>query len=172
MSPLPRMLVLVGAILSLAVATGDSLQAQALDSTIVGVRVRATVEPPTTRTLIGTLVRVEPAGLYIASDGGGQPDFVPFDALLRLERSVGTRSAGQAFGRGAKIGFLVGAGVGLVATSIALAADLRGSSTAYMIPASVVIGVYSAALTVATTLAGGALGMTARERWQRVPLSP
>jgi hypothetical protein len=170
-SRLPRLLALVAATLSLSVTAADSLRAQALDSTIVGVRVRATVEPPTIRTVIGTLVRVESAGLHVAADGGGQPVFVPFDALMRLERSVGTRSAGQAFGRGAKIGFFVGAGVGLVATSIALAADLRGSSTAYMIPASVVIGVYSVALTVTTTLAGGALGMTARERWQRVPLS-
>jgi hypothetical protein len=169
-SPLPRLLAVVAATLSLSAAAADSLQAQALDSTIVGVRLRATVDT-SARRIIGTLVRVESVGLHIAADGGGQPVFVPFDALMRLERSVGTRSAGQAFRRGAKIGFFVGAGVGLVATSIALAADLRGSSTAYMIPASVVIGVYSVAFTLTTTLAGGALGMTARERWQRVPLS-
>lgn len=169
-SALFRMAIFATANFLLFVVPGSVLPAQELGSTVVGVRVRATMDIPKRR-IIGSLVRVDSAGLYVAPDAGGLLAFVPFDSLSRLERNIGTRSRGQAFGRGAKIGFFVGAGVGVVATSIAVATDLRSSSE-IMIPASLIVGAFSVGLTVTTTLAGGALGLTARDRWQQVQLPP
>ena len=114
------------------------------------------------------LVRADSTGLILAPPHAGPAVRLAFSQLRGVDMSIGALSRGQGFRRGAKMGFLIGAGVGAVATAFALNADLRGSCSDCMIPATAVIGVYSLAFTAATTLAGGWIGLAARERWRQV----
>jgi hypothetical protein len=104
--------------------------------------------------------------LVLAPARDGPPVFVPLADLRRVDESRGARPRSEAFRRGAGVGFLVGAGVGVVATGLAYHWDRRASCDC-MIPATAVVGALSVGFTGVTTLAGGVIGVATRERWRR-----
>ena len=157
---------LASVLIALCLFLVSPLRAQELDSLPAGARLRATLLSPS-RPLVGTLVRATPTGLVLASEAG-QVLLLSHNELGRVERSLGRVPRGRGFRSGAKVGFLVGAGVGAVATALALNADLRGSCSECMIPATAVIGLYSLVFTATTTVIGGGIGVANRERWRQV----
>lgn len=161
-----RMLVRVSAALALGVVAAGPLKAQRLDSLTVGARLRVTSLVPA-RPEYGALVSADSVVLVFAPERGGAAVSTHLVDLRRVEVSQGARPRSQAFRRGARIGLLVGVGLGAVATSLALRADLRGSCDCY-IPATAVVGVLSLAFTGVTTLVGGGIGVATREQWRQV----
>lgn len=77
-----------GFIIALSLLLVTPLRAQELDSLPAGVRLRATLQLPS-RTIIGTLVRADSAGLVVAPAGAAPSVFLDFYELRRLERSLG-----------------------------------------------------------------------------------
>jgi hypothetical protein len=86
--------------------------------------------------------------------------------LRRVDISSGQRPTGEAFRRGAKTGALIGIGVGLVATGLAIRADRECNDC--MIPSTMIALPLSVVFTGATTLVGGMIGVANREQWTQV----
>ena len=163
--PLPyRAARLAALALGLAAAAGP-LPAQRLDDLAAGARLRVARHAPP-RPVVGTLVRADSTGLTLSPARGGPALVVPLADLRRVDVSRGARPAPEAFWRGAGVGFLVGAGVGVVATGLAYQSDRR-SSCDCIIPATAIVGALSVAFTGVTTLTGGVIGVATRERWRQ-----
>lgn len=134
---------------------------------VIGDRLRVTPLVPT-RPVYGAFVSADSVGLlFTPGDGGGVSVRTPLAELRRIEVSRGARSRLDAFRRGAGIGFLVGAGIGTVATGLALREDRR-SSCDCIISSTAIVGALSLAFTGVTTLVGGGIGISTRERWRQV----
>ncbi len=155
----------LAAVLVLALVVAAPIGAQSLDSLPLGARVRiARYTPP--RMLVGTFIRADSLSLVIMPDRGPSTMTMSRSELRRVDIGSGQRPTGEAFGRGATRGALIGVGVGLVATGLAIRADLDCRDcmipiTLFVVPASVVFA-------GATTLVGGVIGVAGREQWRRV----
>lgn len=158
-------LCLVGALVALGLVATDPLAAQRLDSLVSGARVRVTRQAPA-RSVVGTVLHADSVELVVAPKRGGSTLTMRISEVQRVEVSLGSRPRAAAFRHGAGVGFLVGAGVGAVATSLAIRSDRR-SKCDCMISGTAVVGVLSVAFTGVTTLLGGALGVAGRERWHK-----
>lgn len=133
-------------------------------------RVRLTqhfVEP---RRLVGTLVAVDSEDVVV--ERGTERVTVPLVYVRRMEVSRGRMTAGHGAWRGARVGFLAGAGMS--ALLIAAAHASEGSSCGdCFITASTAAVVVSLPLTGVSTFAGAAVGASRPgDRWERVPLPP
>lgn len=118
--------------------------------------------------VVGTLVAREPDRWLVRRERGDTVVIAP-PQVDRLDVSLGRRSPGRAFWRGAGIGALVGGAVTVTGLGVAAAnGDLACHDCIF--PPALVLGVAGGALTVGTTLVGGIVGsLAARERWARVP---
>jgi hypothetical protein len=144
------------------------VRAQRADALPVGVRVRVhRLNPPPVA--IGILLRSDSAGLTLAKRNGEQ-QMLSWSEVTRVDRHVGQRSAGEGFKRGAQRGALVGAVVGGAATYAALLSEQRNPCDGCMISGSMVVGALSVVFLGVSTLVGGAIGSTQRDRWKAVPL--
>src|SRR5688572_7199920 len=155
---------LAAAFVALAFVVASPLRAQTLDSLPEGARLRVLRHAPL-RPVIGTLVRADSVSLMVVTERRGARLTIPRSDLRRIDVSGGQRSTGEAFRRGAKVGAIIGAGIGLVATGIALHADYT-SGCDCMIPGSAIVGTMSVLFTGATTIAGGLIGLAGREQWE------
>ena len=155
----------LAALLAVALVVPGPLGAQPLDSLAAGARVRVIrhIPPPM---VVGTVVRADSLGLVIARDREPSMMTMSWSDLRRVDVSRGRRPTGEAFARGAKTGALIGVGLGLVATGLAIRADRECNDC--MIPVTVIIVPVSVAFAGATTLVGGMIGVAGRERWRRV----
>ena len=151
----------VAAGLALVLIAATPLCAQPIDSIPVGARIRAVRLGPVPP-IVGTLVKADEASLVIAPSRGGPVEFASLVELRRVDMSMGGRPAGEAFWRGAGIGLLVGASIGVVATVLAAREDKRDPQ---YFPRSVGVGALSVVVTTGTTLVGGGIGVATRERW-------
>jgi hypothetical protein len=140
--------------------------AQRPDSLSVGshLRVKMWTTPP--GQLTGVLEAADSNAMFLVPHGR-PPMLLQYTEIesIAIARGREPRPGGAA--RGAKRGFLVGASIGLLATAIAFTYDVNSSSDT-IIPASVVIGVYSLGLTAVTTGVGALIGRSYRTRWERV----
>jgi hypothetical protein len=151
-------------------ATPVAVAAQRADSLPIGARVRATLVDPPAAVLKGTLVRFDRDSLAIAEAGTRPPRVVALNTVLRLDTSNGSRPPGEAFGRGATRGVLVGLAVSAVAMGAAVIDNRRNPCNDCMITGPVVAGVFGIAFTSVATLVGGALGRADREQWTAFPI--
>lgn len=125
------------------------------------------VEP---RLLVGNLVAVDSEDVVV--ERGTERVTVPLVYVRRMEVSRGRMTAGHGAWRGARMGFLAGAGMS--ALLIAAAHASEGSSCGdCFITASTAAVVVSLPLTGVSTLTGAAVGASRPgDRWERVPLPP
>ena len=167
----------------LLIATSMELIAQEVSSVISGDHIRVTFlksvtvmrgetiiqRPEVDKKLVGTLVRLEADTLVLREKGQSILSSLSIASLTRLEVSRDRKSR---TGRGALIGFLVGAGVGAVGTE-AVCANARdfdsGSVGAPDIGTCLLLG------GVAFGLIGTGIGAIAGkvikgERWERVSI--
>ena len=151
--------------LALALFAAPPLGAQPLDSLAAGARVRVARYAPPPR-VVGTVVRSDSLTLVIVPDRGPSTMIMSWSDLEQVDISRGQRPTGEAFARGAKAGALIGVGLGLVATGLAVREDRECSDS--MIPITLIVAPLSVAFAGVTTLAGGMVGVAARERWRRV----
>lgn len=87
------------------------------------------------------------------------------DSLVAFRTSLG-RSHSAGARRGAKIGALVGGGLGLLALGAGVAADVSGYCSESHVPTSVVTGILGSGLLVVGTVSGLAIGaVVGREQW-------
>lgn len=143
--------------------------AQQADLLQAGARLRVTRVGPPLRTQEGVFVTADSTRIVLAigPDGLGR-DTMPRVDVREVAVHVGRRTAGAAFGRGAGWGALVGASVGLVATTLTVADERRNPCDDCFVSAPLVVGVLSVAFTAVTTLVGGAIGLAHRDRWETV----
>ena len=156
-------LVLTGLLIVSPAATAI---AQRPDSLPLGSELRVDMRTKPPGRLTGVLQAADSNAMLLVPRGR-PPILVRYDEIASVATARGTQPRPGGAVRGAKQGFLVGAGIGVVATAIALVFDLNTSQEVF-IPASVVIGVYSLGLTVVTTLVGAAIGTSDVTRWERV----
>jgi hypothetical protein len=149
-----------------AVPTSRAI-AQRPDSLPVGshLRVKTWIAPP--GQLTGLLEAADSNVMFLVPHGRA-PILLRYAEIESIAIARGRESRPGGAARGAKRGFQIGASIGLVATAVAYAYDVKGSSSDSFIPASVVIGVYSLGLTAVTTGVGALIGSTDRIRWERV----
>ena len=154
----------------LSIVTPAPAVAQRADDLAVGarVRVRTTVGDP--RDVVGTLLRVDSAGVVIREVYGDSVRIMR-PGIRTLEVSRGWRTAGDAAWRGAGWGFLVGAGLTVTALAVSavhvMATDSCGD---YCGLGFAVMGIMGTGLTIATSAIGAIVGLGFRERWERVRL--
>ncbi len=172
MPPHPHLLRLAPAAtaIALVLATAAPATAQRLDHLTAGahVRVRPRVTPPAV--VSGEIVRADSASITVARGRRRTPVTFARDDIARIDMRVSRRSVGSAIGRGALRGAIVGVVVGGIATGAAAISDARSPCNECFFPAVLIVGVYGAAFTVATTVVGGAIGLAFRDRWERVAL--
>jgi hypothetical protein len=155
----------LAAFLALVLVIAGPLGAQSLDSLAAGARVRVARYVPS-RMVVGTFVRADSLSLVIMPNRGPSTMTMSRSDLRRVEISCGRRPTDEAFVRGARTGALIGVGLGLVATGLAIRADRE--CTDCMFPATVIVVPLSVAFAGATTLVGGMIGVASREQWSRV----
>lgn len=165
-----RRLAAVGApLLLVALGAPPSVAgAQRADSLTAGVRVRVRLVAPERELVSGTLLHADRDSLVVR-EWLAPARAIGLGVIERLDRLEFTRSSGEGFRRGAKIGAIAGAVVGAGFVAWVAAGDLQGGgeATVALTPFAVVAG---AALTAVTTLVGGAIGAASRERWVPVAL--
>lgn len=144
----------------------DSLAA--LARVAPGLRVRVDLRTPKYARRIGAVVRADSLALVLLPQRAAEPVTLDAANILTVEMSRGLRPEGEAFGRGALRGFLVGAGIAVVATGAALWQEQRNPCDGCTMSGPLIVGALGIALTAVTTLAGGAIGLAHRERWERV----
>lgn len=149
-------------VIVLGLVAAGPLEAQRLDSLPVGARLRVLATQHAVR---GTLIRADSTGLLLAPADGGPSVFAPVAELRRVDVSEGSPPAWGAFQRGAGIGFLVGAGIGVVATALA---SQSHDGDAIIIPTQDLVRLLSIGFTGVTTLGGGLIGVASRERWHQL----
>jgi hypothetical protein len=142
------------------------LETQALLAQVAtGARVRVTTMPATRGRRIGSLVSLDRDTLRWSRWDTSSVIAVPIASVARLERSTGRRSNA---GRGAMIGGLIGAGLGLF-VGVAASTDDTGFFE---------VGAEDVAAVTAILGAGGAgvgalVGsLSSRDRWEPVGLAP
>lgn len=162
----PRLLALLA--LSAALTVTSESAAQRANQLPVGarVRVRQGIEP--SRTVTGVLVRADSLGLTVAPRDGAPARTIPAAEITRLERYLGTRSTGAAFGRGAARGALVGVSLSAMLMGLALVHEQRDRCGDCMITAPMAAAIVAVPLTVGSSVLGGLFGLGFRERWARV----
>ena len=153
-------------LLALSVIVASPLPAQTFDSLTAGTRLRIARHAPP-RLVIGTLLSADSTSLIVRPDRGPSPMTLPVQELKQVDISIGGRTRGEGFARGAIIGAVVGTGVGVIATALAIRHDRRTETSDY-IPNSAIVGAISVAGTAASTIAGGLIGVATREKWRRV----
>ncbi len=163
-----RPTLLLCALLFSAAAAPRPLLAQH-DSLPVGVRLRAgSVVPPGARQA-GTLIASDSVSLTLLTADYGERRILLND-LTRLDLHVSRRSAGSAFAQGAGVGFLVGLGIGTIATGAMAVYESTHGCGDCIIPGTVIVGILSAGFTAASTVIGGGVGLATRDRWRRVTI--
>lgn len=154
------------------------IAAQRADALPVGATVRVErFEPPGPR-LVGTLVSADSAGVTLVRVGAGVDGAgraadtvrVPRWNVARLDRRPASRSPGRAFARGAGRGALVGVAVGALATAAMYVHERRNPCGSCWISVTPLVAVATVPLTAVTALVGGAIGVAAGDRWERVRL--
>lgn len=154
-----RILTAVAAIaITLAVSRAALAQANVLTP---GARVRVSAPSHDLKKRVGVLRGATVDSLTVAFDGVSEPLSMSLSAVSRLDVSTG-RSRATGFGRGAGIGFLVGAVVGTLA---AVAVQEDGCDDCKL--AFLAFGVGGAGLGL---IIGGVAGLAhPRDRWETVP---
>ena len=141
-------------------ATQPPLVQQTTAQADSGSRVRITVDKPSKRSYVGTLISADADSLRFTTDTGGVVA-IPTASIARLERSRGRRSNA---GRGAVIGGVIGGATGLI---LGIAASADESSWFEVGPEEIAV----VTAFMGATFAGlGALigAATKRERWEPV----
>jgi hypothetical protein len=113
--------------------------------------------------VVGRLIRADSLSLVIAPDRGPSTMTMSLSELRRVDVSRGARPTGEAFADGALTGALIGTGVGIIATALAIRADRRCNDC--MIPGTAIVVPLSVAFTGVTTFVGGMIGVAGREKW-------
>ena len=115
--------------------------------------------------LTGRVHALTADSVWLRVEGAMSLAAVPRDSLVAFRSSLG-RSHGAGARRGARIGALVGGGLGLLVFGAGVAADATGHCGDCFFPASLITGVYGAGLLVVGTTSGLAVGaLVGRERW-------
>lgn len=131
-------------------------------------RVRLVQTAVAPRVLVGRLLYAD--SQVVTIERRGKPVLVPLGAVRSLHRSAGRYTAGRSAWRGAKTGFLVGAGISAVFITAGVVSDRDGCDDCF-ISATAAAVLLSVPLTALTTVGGAALGaLSPRERWVRVDL--
>ena len=151
-----------------ALALPHALGAQQAESLPIGARVRVHPLTPPLVPVTGVLVRADSAGLVIAGRDDARLRSIPVREVSRLERHVFTRPKGSAFVRGAGRGALVGLALSAVLVGAAVVEDRRNSCHDCFVNARLAAAVVAVPLTAVSSLVGGAVGLSTRERWARV----
>lgn len=170
----PASRVLLVALLSVIARAGGAQEAPApspdlaaaIGTVSVGATIRLRTRELPTYGIAGMLQAHVPGGVRLLANG--EPHDVSFGDIRAAEMHVGRRDAGEAFGRGALRGFVVGAVIGTTATLVMYQHERRNGCGDCFIPATAVVGAGSVLLTVATTGIGGLVGLARRDRWKRV----
>ena len=122
--------------------------------------------PPTVR---GSLVARDSFSVVLSAlDDPSRLTSIALTDIRRLEVAESRRTAGQAFRRGARRGALVGLGLSAGLMVIGVVDDRRQNDSWISGKALAAIG--GVVVTTFTTITGGLIGLTSRERWQRIPL--
>ena len=150
------------------------LAAQRIDSLAVGAIVRVKLALPLLDMVRGKLLARDSTGLLtLESTADGTPVTIGRREILSLEVQGPTRTAGQAFGHGAKWGALTGLGISVVLVAVGAIADVRHPcEDICIISNTAAAGIVSVPIMILTPLIGGLIGLSSRERWTRVPLTP
>jgi hypothetical protein len=166
-----RQVVLGSAILS--GVHGGPLLAQRADSLIQGARVRVQFDGPSRgwrRSMEGTVVRTDVDTLVLQSAAQSLAQGIPWSRVRRVETYAGTRSAGAAFGRGARRGAVVGGAIGVGAIVAERVYERTRQCTVHCRRPFLVS--FGAVVVTSTTfwgaVIGGGVGLSHREQWTRV----
>ena len=149
------------------------LAAQRIDSLAVGAIVRVKLALPLLDMVRGKFLGRDSTGLLtVESSADRVLVTIGLREIRSLEVQGDTRTAGQAFGRGALWGVV--AGVGIAAVLIIPTAVHESSHPCYDCWLSSTAGaaLLSVPIVVVSPLIGGLIGLSSRERWTRVPLTP
>jgi hypothetical protein len=156
------MLRLLTACLSLCVVVAGPLSAQHKKEVLR--RIRLTLVGPDSKSLIGTPVSLGTDMVELVLSGTTDTVKIPRASIRKLEESKGRRSS---VGRGAAIGSISGAVLGLIAIAV-YAGTPDDSGTAPLDAAAIGVGLGGGALF--GTLVGSAIGaMSSHERWSVRP---
>ena len=171
--------ILLGSVVLWGVHAGPLL-AQRADSLVQGARVRVQFDGPTrgwVRSMEGTVVRPDADTLLLRSAAQSVAQGIPWARVRRVEAHAGTRSAGEAFGRGARRGAVVGAAIGVGAIVAERVYErtrpCSGGATRGHCRRPFPVGFGAVVVTSTTfwgTVFGGFIGLSQRERWSRVRL--
>ena len=154
---------------------GGPLLAQRADSLIQGARVRVQFDGPSRgwmRSMEGTVVRPDADTLLLRSAAQALAAGIPWSRVRRVETYARTRSAGEAFGRGARRGAVVGAAIGVGAIVAERVYERTRECTVHC-RRPFLVGFGAAVVTSTTfwgTVIGGVAGLSHREQWTRVRL--
>ena len=150
------------------------LAAQRIDSLAAGAIVRVKLTSPRSDVVRGKYLARDSAGvLTIASDPGGTPVTVGLREIDNLEMRETDRTAGQAFGRGAAWGALTGLEISVALVVAGVIFDAKHPCDDFCFISNTAAGaVLSVPVMILSPVVGGLIGMSFRERWIRVRLTP
>lgn len=170
---MPRRRILTSAFVVGAVVCALPLAAQRVDSLTVGAKIRVQRAAPVWTVVRGTYVTRDSVSFVLdESTGSGVRTSIPMLDVQSVEMSVSQRTSGEAFGRGASRGALVGIGASAILMTLATISDARDGNSDTWISGRALAGVFSVLLTGVTTLVGGGIGLADRDTWSPVPFRP
>ena len=160
--------------LSLCFLGHSPLAAQRIDSLAVGAIVRVKLTLPLSDVVRGRFLARDSTGLLtVESSVDGSSIGIPLREIRRLEVQGSRRTAGQAFGHGAKWGALTGLGISVVLVAVGVVTDVKNPcEDICIISNTAAAGIVSVPIMILSPLIGGLIGLSSRERWTRVPLTP
>jgi hypothetical protein len=144
------------------------LGAQRADTLTAGARIR--IHTGRRNAHEATYVRADSGGL-VAVVHPGTPATHAWAGVRRVERYAGPLSPGEAFGRGARRGAVVGGVLTVAAVAVAAYSDLRRPCDCGISTTAVVASVGSLYAGVFAGV-GGLVGLAYRDRWQPVRVGP
>lgn len=160
-----RPALLLPALLLALLAAAAPLPAQTADSLVAGVRLR--VQTRSALTLDGAYVGSDDGGLTLVGRSG-VPGTVRWPEVRRVDRHVGRRTRSEAFHRGARPVATVMISLTMAATAIAIYSDARNPCDGCFVNATTMTVAIGTVWTGIGSLAGGLVGLSQRDRWERV----
>lgn len=164
-APLARPGRLAVLLLALLLGAAAPLPAQEADSLVAGVRLR--VQTRSAQLLDGAYVRSDDGGLTLVGRSG-TPGTLRWQDVRRVDRHVGRRTRTEAFHRGARPVATVMASLTMVATAVAIYSDVRNPCDGCFVNATTMTVAIGTVWTGIGSLTGGLIGLSQRDRWERV----
>ena len=152
------------ALVAAMLGPGAALEAQTAPLS-PGARVRVTTSGPSPSRQVGSVLELREDSLVIRPDGRADSLAIPLARVTDIELSRGLRTQGR---RGLGVGFLVGAGAGVL-IGLTDGDDPPGAFFSFSAEEKALMA--GSMLGVAGAVVGGLVGLVSRtEKWSRVPL--